>query len=626
MKHKYYSQEQIERLNQDPRTKHIDEYRWILTYEYRLYLWEKVNPDFSINTIRKEMLNDGFSMFDIKSQEFFIHHISVNFKKRKPCGSKNKTFGDGAHLNADTTYNDYLLSTGKFIRSRKGISFSEQYKNEIHHAYPNVSIQDYLTNDGFDVEKIGYQRIYLLEKEFNGEISRNTIYSDDVIHQLKTHPYIKTITTKQIRFHHQFYHEASYLSSLPIDEILEVFDIDYQLIPVSIKAQLKYKINHRKIKESSLELEISTQLIQIQRNLNKKLNEIIVKQFETVKSNIYSFDWKQRKSLCEVIKEMPVDGERFYTRRKILNLCGISKTNYYDILNNENYGEYQKCKEIQDETDIQTIKEVINYKGYPKGMRMIHMMMPRVCGKEMSLNKIRRLCHKANIVCPVRQANASRKSAQDLLARNCKDNLLRRRFRLGKPGDILLTDVSYLKYGNNQTAYLSDIKDAATGRICACVVSDGNDLNLALSTVESLIDVKKDALFHSDQGALYLNDSFQNKIKAMGMRESMSRRGNCWDNASKESYYGHFKDECMYRHCTSIEEVRNAIEKYVDYYNNERPQWTRNKMTPIEYEKYLNQLSEDEYKDHLSKEEEKYKKMMENAQEKARKRARALGA
>lgn len=626
MKHKHFSKEQIKRLNKDPRIKHIDEFRLIFTQDFRLYLWEKLFPKFTGTIIRNALIDEGFLLDDFKSQNNLLDSLAKNFKLRKPCGSKNKTFGDGVNLNVDNSYNDYLLSTEKFIRSRNGITFSKQYKNEIHHSYPNVSIQDYLTHDGFDINRIGYQRIYLLEREFNGEIRRNVFYSNDVINQLKSHPYIKTITPKQLRFHNQFYNEASYLVSLSIDEILEVFDIDYHLIPVSAKTQLKYKINKWKRKDNRFDFELTAQLLQIQKNLNKKLNEIILKRFDLVKANVNSFDWKQRKELCETIKEISVDNEKFYTKRKVLELCGISKTNYYSIIKNPNYGDYQKTKEVQDENDIKTIKKIIDYKSYPKGMRMIQMMMPRLCNETMSLNKIRRLCHKANIVCPVRQANASRKSAQELLRRNCQPNLLRRRFRLGKPGDIMLTDISYLKYGNNQTAYLSDIKDAVTGRICAYEIGESNDSSLVDNTLDGLHDIKEGSIFHSDQGALYLTDAFQNKIKSLGMCESMSRRGNCWDNASKESYYGHFKDECSYRDCSSIEELRKMVAEYVDYYNNERPQWTRNKMTPVEFEEYLNQMTDKEYEVYLSKEEVKYQKMMAKAVEKARKRASALGA
>lgn len=106
----------------------------------------------------------------------------------------------------------------------------------------------------------------------------------------------------------------------------------------------------------------------------------------------------------------------------------------------------------------------------------------------------------------------------------------------------------------------------------------------------------------------------------------MSRRGNCWDNASQESFFGHMKDECDLSGCSTPEEVKERIDDYVYYYNNERPQWTRNKMTPTEYEEYLNSLSDNEYSDYLQNEQEKYDKMMKKAREKALKRAVELGA
>lgn len=90
--------------------------------------------------------------------------------------------------------------------------------------------------------------------------------------------------------------------------------------------------------------------------------------------------------------------------------------------------------------------------------------------------------------------------------------------------------------------------------------------------------------------------------------------------------FGHMKDECDLSGCSTPEEVKEMIDNYVYYYNNERPQWTRNKMTPTEYEDYLNSLSDNEYSDYLQNEQEKYDKMMKKAREKALKRAVELGA
>ena len=282
-------------------------------------------------------------------------------------------------------------------------------------------------------------------------------------------------------------------------------------------------------------------------------------------------------------------------------------------------------KERQDEIDFECIRKVMDYKGFRKGTRTIYMMLPDICGVHFGRNKILRLMRKYNCICAIRRERTELKTNRENLKSNRKPNLLKRRFRLARPGEILLTDVSYLKYGLNRTEYLSCVKDAVSGRVVSYITSSGNDLNLAMDTVDTL-DPSEDAIFHSDQGSLYLNDFFQNRIKELGYSQSMSRRGNCWDNASQESFFGHMKDECDLSSCSTSEEVKEMIDDYVYYYNNERPQWTRNKMTPAEYEDYLNSLSDNEYSDYLQNEQEKYDKMMKKAREKALKRAVELGA
>ena len=103
-----------------------------------------------------------------------------------------------------------------------------------------------------------------------------------------------------------------------------------------------------------------------------------------------------------------------------------------------------------------------------------------------------------------------------------------------------------------------------------------------------LDDIRKDTIhegtvFHSDQGALYMSDQFQERLRKMGLIQSMSRRGNCWDNAAMESFFGHLKDHCHFAGCAAFQEVKKMIDDYIEYYNNERPQWTRMKMTPAAY-------------------------------------------
>ncbi|WP_149096513.1 IS3 family transposase, partial [Paenibacillus terrae] len=80
---------------------------------------------------------------------------------------------------------------------------------------------------------------------------------------------------------------------------------------------------------------------------------------------------------------------------------------------------------------------------------------------------------------------------------------------------------------------------------------------------------------------------FQKKVKRMGLGQSMSRRGNCWDNAPQESFFGHFKDEVSLKNCTTLDEVKREIKAYMTYYNHYRYQWNLKRMTPVEYRDHL---------------------------------------
>ena len=95
---------------------------------------------------------------------------------------------------------------------------------------------------------------------------------------------------------------------------------------------------------------------------------------------------------------------------------------------------------------------------------------------------------------------------------------------------------------------------------------------------------------HSDQGFHYTHPSFRQGLKKLGCIQSMSRKGNCIDNAPTESFFGHLKDEIDILSCETLEEVEKYLESYIFYYNNVRPQWTRKKMTPVQYKNHLIQL------------------------------------
>ena len=111
-------------------------------------------------------------------------------------------------------------------------------------------------------------------------------------------------------------------------------------------------------------------------------------------------------------------------------------------------------------------------------------------------------------------------------------------------------------------------------------------MQLVLKTIEQL-EPYQNAMIHSDQGFHYTNPEYIKKVKALEMIQSMSRKGNCIDNAPIESFFGHLKDDIDYKGCKTFEELYQLVENYIRYYNYERAQWNKNKMTPVEYRDHL---------------------------------------
>lgn len=213
-------------------------------------------------------------------------------------------------------------------------------------------------------------------------------------------------------------------------------------------------------------------------------------------------------------------------------------------------------------------------------------------GINYNLKCIRRIMRKYNIICPYRKPNPYKKMMKATKEHKVLPNLLNRNFKQEVPGKVLLTDITYLFFQNGQKAYLSTILDASTNEILSYHLSKNLKIDIVTNTIDKLIKnhkdiIKENSFIHSDQGAHYTSPIFQNKIKKINLTQSMSRRGNCWDNAPQESFFGHLKDECNIKQCATFEELIKEIDDYIDYYNNFRYQWNLKKMTPVKYRNHL---------------------------------------
>ena len=278
----------------------------------------------------------------------------------------------------------------------------------------------------------------------------------------------------------------------------------------------------------------------------RALDSIVEKGFLQIGDIVSSLNVLQKKSLCLWLRDLPPDPGRKYSVRKILSLMKISRASYYAILKNGTYGQSVVQRNAQDEQDAELIRTVMEYKGFAKGSRQIYMMMPALTGKRMGLKKIRRIMKTYNLTSSIRKAAPSKRMGGAALKKNVRPNLLQRRFRLYRPNEVRLTDVTHLLYGDGCKAYGSALLDPVTSKLVAFLVSEHNDLELALATLRQsdLHPCVSGGLYHSDQGTVYLSGAFQQEVSKRGYTQSMSKRGNCQDNAPQESFFGHFKDEC----------------------------------------------------------------------------------
>ena len=241
-------------------------------------------------------------------------------------------------------------------------------------------------------------------------------------------------------------------------------------------------------------------------------------------------------------------------------------------------------KELRDKEIIHLIKQIDEQRQHKAGIRTIAMILRNKYKLIVNLKKIARIKREQGLITKIRRKNPYHVLFKKGLEHRTAPNLLQRKFDVDVPDRVYSTDISYLIYKGGQRAYLSATKDLATKEIVAFNVSKDLSLQTALVSLEQTLQ-RKDCsklMVHSDQGTHYTHPFYVDKLKKLGVTQSMSRKGNCLDNAPIESFFGHLKDDVDIKSCQSFNEVKTLVENYIYYYNNERYQWGLNKMTPAQ--------------------------------------------
>jgi transposase InsO family protein len=263
-------------------------------------------------------------------------------------------------------------------------------------------------------------------------------------------------------------------------------------------------------------------------------------------------------------------------------MCEILKLNrssYYKWLNR---GETEKDRE--DQVLCQILLGLHEQHNGILGYRRMTLWVNRLNQTDYNKKRIRRLMRLLGISSRIRrQRKGYKKSTPQVIA----ENILNREFTAEKPNKVWLTDVTEFKViGSTTKLYLSAIFDLCDHRIVAYKMGTSNNNHLVFKTFDEAVAANPGAkpLFHSDRGFQYTNKVFKKKLDEIEATQSMSRVGRCIDNGPMEGFWGIIKVEMYYLNdFHSHKELREAIHKYISFYNNERYQEKLKGLTPIEY-------------------------------------------
>lgn len=256
-------------------------------------------------------------------------------------------------------------------------------------------------------------------------------------------------------------------------------------------------------------------------------------------------------------------------RYSITEMCqffGVSRSGYYDYVKRLN-------QPAHDAALAEIIRKQQEACDKTYGYRRMWKWLKRVRKIHRNPKTILRIMKKYDLLSEIRRQRKWRQMSTQL---HKYDNLLNREFHADQPNHKWVTDISYIRTRQG-VLYLSIIRDLFDNSIIAYKTGTTQTVNLVLDTIRLAMQKEKkvaeELQLHSDQGSQYTSQAYFDLTKEYGITPSMSRRGNCYDNAMAENFFSILKTECIYRHHpATFDEARMLIDNYIYFYNNQRIQ------------------------------------------------------
>ena len=250
-----------------------------------------------------------------------------------------------------------------------------------------------------------------------------------------------------------------------------------------------------------------------------------------------------------------------YSISEMCRFFNVSRSGYYD---------YVKRMDIpaRDLPLAEKIRECQTKCGKTYGYRRVHIWLEKN-GIYHNPKTILRVMQKYNLLSEIRRKKY--RNYGDYLHRY--PNLLNRDFKAEKPNQKWVTDVTQFRLFG-QKFYFSPILDLCSGDIVTYTISDSPNLEMVTTMLEQAFLNLPDntgLILHSDQGWHYQHKYYRQMLAEKGIKQSMSRKGNCYDNSVMENFFGHLKSELLYlQEFESVDHFKQELIEYIDYYNNRR--------------------------------------------------------
>ncbi|WP_307449187.1 IS3 family transposase [Paenibacillus sp. V4I3] len=272
-----------------------------------------------------------------------------------------------------------------------------------------------------------------------------------------------------------------------------------------------------------------------------------------------------------------IQQEDTFSLQLLCEIAEVPRSSYYKWLNHK-----PSLREQENEGLIEALLFLHEKVGGIYGYRRLTLHLRRQTKQRINHKRVYRLMKLARIQSVIRR---KRKKHTHSTPQHIAQNLLKREFHAESPNEKWLTDVTELKYGNGQKAYLSAILDLHDNTVVSYVLGHSNNNSLVFQTVKLALRATPGSkpMLHSDRGFQYTSLKFK-RLFGEKLTQSMSRVGRCIDNGPMEAFWGILKCERYYlRSYTTFEDLKKDIDTYIYFYNNERLQAKLNGLSPMEF-------------------------------------------